>query len=469
MLTEPDMGMVESILSDGTPIRELVDIEKQEVSMRVLLDREVYELELEKLFARAWNLLAHESEVPDAGDYVTRFIGEDPVVVVRDRTGAVNVALNVCSHRGMKVCRSEAGNDRQFKCAYHGWTFDLSGNFVGAPIASEQMHGDVLTKKELGLRTARVDTFAGFIFATWDDTAPSLDDYLGDIKRYLELMFVRTEGGLEALGPPQRFLIPANWKCAAEQHAGDGYHALSLHRSLMELEMQKVDEETPAPAMYGVDVSANGHGLRCIDQRQQYWSSMKDTDLGNTPLERLGVIPPPGLTSEQVPALTERFSDDELRILTEFLPSVGGLFPNMGTFSFNFPTPNGMAGIISWHAFVPKGPDHFEFFNWFLVEKGTSEELRDVMAEISGLAFGVSGFVETDDADTWPQMTESARGVMGRQQKIRYQALLGEKRPEDWPETLGGHVYEGFTKDDNQWNWWLRWNDFMTGNPWDQG
>jgi phenylpropionate dioxygenase-like ring-hydroxylating dioxygenase large terminal subunit len=466
MLTQPDLGTVGPVLSDGTPVRELVDDDRNEVSMRVLVDREIYELELEHLFARTWNLLAHETEIPNAGDFVTRYIGEDPVVVVREPSGGVNVALNVCSHRGMKVCRVDAGTARQLRCPYHGWTFDLGGRFLGAPIAQEQMHGDIMTKSELGLRRARVETFAGFVFATWDDTAPSLDDHLGPIKRYMQLMFERTEDGLEVLGPPQRFLIPANWKCAGEQHAGDGYHALSLHRSLQELGIQKVEDGDPAPAMYGVDVSANAHGFRCIDQRESYWASLDDQDLGDRPLDRLMAVPPPGLTAEQVPALAERFTDEELRVLTEFRPEVGGMFPNIGAFAVNFPTPDGVVGIISWHAFVPKGPERFEFYNWFLVERGTPPELRDAMAELAGLAFGISGFIETDDADTWPQMTASARGVMGRRQKIRYQALIGEKRPADWPDSLGGHVYEGFSKDDNQWQWWRRWAEFVAGDPW---
>ena len=83
---------------------------------------------------------------------------------------------------------------------------------------------------------------------------------------------------------------------------------------------------------------------------------------------------------------------------------------------------------------------------------------------VTGLLTVISGFVETDDSDTWPQMHQSSKGIMGRQQKLRYQALVGDNKPQDWPG--GGHVYDGFTKDDNQWNWWLRWNEFMTGKPW---
>src|SRR2546430_703920 len=101
----------------------------------------------------------------------------------------------------------------------------------GTPLRSlidaENMHGNIIKKDELGLRKARVDAYAGFIFATWDDNAESLDDFLGDIKFYTDLMFDRSEAGLEVLGPPQRFVIRANWKCAGEQHSGDGYHNLT--------------------------------------------------------------------------------------------------------------------------------------------------------------------------------------------------------------------------------------------------
>src|SRR5438445_617655 len=125
MTLDQDLDTLTSpILSDGTPVSKLIDLDRHEVSMRVLSDPEVYDIELKQLFARAWQIVAHESEVPRVNDYVTRYIGEDPVVVVRDRTNKVNVLLNVCTHRGMKVCRGDAGNDKQFKCPYHGWTSD---------------------------------------------------------------------------------------------------------------------------------------------------------------------------------------------------------------------------------------------------------------------------------------------------------------------------------------------------------
>src|SRR5579862_6486276 len=109
MTLDQDLDTVTSpILSDGTAVSKLIDLERHEVSMRVLSDPEIYDLELKHLFARAWTVLAHESEIPRPNDYVTRYIGEDNVIVVRDKQYKINVLLNVCTHRGMRVCRGDA-------------------------------------------------------------------------------------------------------------------------------------------------------------------------------------------------------------------------------------------------------------------------------------------------------------------------------------------------------------------------
>jgi phenylpropionate dioxygenase-like ring-hydroxylating dioxygenase large terminal subunit len=417
---------------------------------------------MKNLFGRTWNLLGHESEIPQPGDYVMRYIGLDPVIITRDRQMGINVLLNICTHRGMQICRAEGGKGATFKCPYHGWSFSNQGKFLGAPIAKEEMHGDVRSKEELGLRRARVEIYAGLIFANWDENAEPLDEFLGDIKFYTDMMYNRSSEGLEVLGPPQRFRIRANWKCAGEQHAGDGYHNLTLHYSLQELEMMAGGEDRPV-AMAGVNVSANGHGLRCIDQTEPFINALKEQGLDKlSAVEKLTMVPPPGMTADQLPDLQARFAEEQLRLMADFPPSVGGLFPNVGCLVLNMPMPDGMSSLISLHSFVPLSPGEFEFYNWFFVEKSAAPELRERMSNTSNLSLGVSGFVETDDADTWPQMTRMSEGFMGAQQKIRYQALSGERKPQDWPG--GGHVYEGFGKDDNQWNWWVTYFDKMLGS-----
>jgi phenylpropionate dioxygenase-like ring-hydroxylating dioxygenase large terminal subunit len=455
------------VLSDGTPLSELIDKDYREVSLRVLNDPELYQLELKHLFAKAWTVVAHEDEIPDVGDYVLRYVGEDQVIVSRAAGGSFTAALNVCTHRAGKVCRFEAGNAKQFQCAYHGWAYKADGTFLAAPVAREEMHGLLRTKDELSLTKARVDTYCGMIFVTFDENAPSLRDYLGPMAWYWDLMFDRCPRGMTVVGHPQRFIIPSNWKSAAEQFAGDIFHTLSLHRSMQELGILSGGEESAEPAMAGAHASWEGHYVRCFDIREDHFvNALKGKDLAAlSPMERLRLAPPAGMPAEMVDALPDRFDDKQLKVLAEFPPQVGQLFPNIAAIAMPFQMPDGTpSAFFSWRVWVPKGPDNFEMFSWTLVERDASVQLRDSMNLMTAAVFGISGFVEVDDTNTWPMQTQAARGVLGRQQKLRYQAITGENKPADWPGPA--HIYAGFPKDDGQWNFWLRYSEFMEGRAW---
>jgi len=128
------------VLRDGTSLDDLIMRESNEVSLRVMTDEELYRLEMEKIFARTWLLLGHESEIPEAGDFIVRDMAEDNVIVARGQDGNVHVSLNVCPHRGMRVCLGEAGNKRVHQCIYHGWAFRPNGDFIGAPIECHPSH-----------------------------------------------------------------------------------------------------------------------------------------------------------------------------------------------------------------------------------------------------------------------------------------------------------------------------------------
>src|SRR5688500_20234746 len=101
-------------------VRQLVDKEKGLVDRNAYVDRDVYEQELEKIFARCWCYLAHDSQIPNPGDFVAAYIGEDPVLVVRDSRGKVGAFLNTCRHLGMSVCRADDGNAAAVHCTYLG-------------------------------------------------------------------------------------------------------------------------------------------------------------------------------------------------------------------------------------------------------------------------------------------------------------------------------------------------------------
>ena len=99
---------------------EYVDAEFGTVDRRIFWDQDIYDLEQERIFARSWLFVAHESQLENAGSFLTTYMGEDSVIVARGDDGAINVFLNSCPHRGNKVCFADSGSQRAFTCNYHG-------------------------------------------------------------------------------------------------------------------------------------------------------------------------------------------------------------------------------------------------------------------------------------------------------------------------------------------------------------
>jgi phenylpropionate dioxygenase-like ring-hydroxylating dioxygenase large terminal subunit len=444
------------LLSDGTPLSGLIDEHEREVSLRVHHDQEIFEIEMEKIFARSWLPVAHESEIPNAGDYVRRYMGQDSCLVVRDSNGAVNVLLNVCSHRGMSLCRAEQGNSSVFKCPYHGWAYDISGQFLGAPFERE-MYGDYLRSRveRLALTKARTASIGGLVFANWNPDAEPFDEYLGDIKWYLDAVLSRTDRGLEAVGPPQRHIIKANWKLLAEQ-LPDGYHTMTLHQSLAQL---GVFQHKLAS---GINVSTrNGHTLRCVDIKATW--NLQGADEEATVEEKLAKLPPPGTDAEMTRQFSRNLTEGQMKLLTETPPMVMGLFPGADLFAFlshDGTEAGGLGPVMMAHAWVPLAPDLFEMMSWILVEHDASSELRNLTRRTTVRSFGISGVIEQDDAEAWRGIQRSMRGVMGRKVTGKYGAMLGINKPEYFEG--GGDVYAGTARDDAQWAWWTRYFEVMT-------
>ena len=99
---------------------------------------------------RCWLFLCHESQIPHPGDFFTTYMGEDPVLVSRDSNGKIGAFLNVCRHRGNRVCRADSGNASAFVCAYHGWTYGSDGKLIAVPSLKEAYY-DELDTSQVGL------------------------------------------------------------------------------------------------------------------------------------------------------------------------------------------------------------------------------------------------------------------------------------------------------------------------------
>ncbi len=207
----------------------VVDAEKGTVDRRIFSDEGIYQLELERIFARAWNFMCHESQIPNPGDFFLNYIGDDRVIAVRDKEGGINVLLNTCRHRGNAVCRADEGHATSFMCTYHGWTYDLKGNLVGVP-GYKEFYKEDLNREEWGLiRAAQVQNCSGFVFATLDPTAPPLAEYLGPVGRIgLDLLAAR--GDMGVVDGVQKYTIGCNWKFAAD-NVWDWYHGSVTHAS----------------------------------------------------------------------------------------------------------------------------------------------------------------------------------------------------------------------------------------------
>src|SRR5207247_1796994 len=152
----------------------LVDVDKGIVSSEIFVNKEIYRQEQERMFARAWLFVGHESQITRPGDFAVSSMGEESVILCRDRGGHIHVFLNSCRHRGMKVCRYDEGNTVEFLCPYHGWSYSTDGQLVGVPYLENSDGGELDTSRWGLIEVAQLENYKGMIFATCEGSAPAI-------------------------------------------------------------------------------------------------------------------------------------------------------------------------------------------------------------------------------------------------------------------------------------------------------
>lgn len=386
-------------------------------------DPEIYQLELERIFGRAWVFLAHTSEIPARGDYVVRRIGEDPFIVVRDEDGEIHAFFDACRHRGTQVCRADSGNTSHFRCPYHGWTYSTKGELVGAPMWQSAFGG--MRKEDNGLATpAQLDTYQGLIFATLDPSAPPLRDYLGGMTWYLDLLFGLSEHGLEVIHAPQRFVIDANWKSPSENFAGDDYHLGTLHRSVWEIGAFPVPFQSN---MMGYHIHASpGHSL-----------SFSIAPEGDDPGPKFFGFPEDLARTFD----TTCISAAQLEIARRSRVIVSTIFPNLSLLVLPM-TEDGAhyppTAIVTLRIWQPRGVGSVEVWNWFFAWRHATPDQKERTYRAGLGTFSMGGSFEMDDTEPWITVGRAGRSAFARLTNFTLNYQMGlpgigiARRVEDW-------------------------------------
>ncbi|MGA6969191.1 MAG: Rieske 2Fe-2S domain-containing protein [Xanthobacteraceae bacterium] len=205
-------------------------VEPGRVHREVYTDPDIFELEMERIFGRAWLFVGHASQVPQHGDYITTELGRQPVIMVRHRDGSVHVLLNRCTHRGAKVVNDRTGNAARLTCCYHGWSYETDGRLATVPVP-EGCAAD-FDKAAFGLaRAPRVEEYRGFLFASLAEKGLSFEDHIGAMKGNIDDLVDRAPDGELALDAGMhRYVYGGNWKLQVE-NVLDSYHVPFGHAS----------------------------------------------------------------------------------------------------------------------------------------------------------------------------------------------------------------------------------------------
>ncbi|HUD37524.1 MAG TPA: aromatic ring-hydroxylating dioxygenase subunit alpha [Streptosporangiaceae bacterium] len=431
----------------------IAEVRRGLVPAHIYNDAEVFALERDRLFSRAWVFVAHESEIPDPGDYVVRRVLADSFIVVRDEARAVRVLFNMCLHKGMAVCRAELGNASHFRCPYHAWTYRNDGRLAGLPFHADAYGGeDGFAREGQSLLPApAMASYNGLIFVSLRPDPPALTEYLGNFAYYLDFYTRQSPAGVELRGP-QRWRVKANWKIGAENFAGDSYHTPHTHASVVDIGLFREPKASKRKegALY---TAGPGSG------------TTYKLPPGGTFDEQLRYV---GYPHELIAAMRATWSREQQELIAEsgFMVSAATLFPNL-SFVHNWPVVDAagtVAPFISVRQWQPVSERETEVLSWFAVDAAAPDDFKRRSYQAYLMCFGSSGMFEQDDVENWVSITDMAGGSMARRLRLNSRMGLTSDDKPIKPPLAGfagpGVAYQGFGEF-NQRHWLAQWSDHL--------
>ncbi|WP_028716746.1 Rieske 2Fe-2S domain-containing protein [Paracoccus sp. J39] len=235
----------------------------------IFTNEDLFALEMKHIFEGNWVYLAHESQIPEPNDYCTTWIGRQPVVITRDKTGTLHAVINACAHKGAMLCRRKQGNKGSFTCPFHGWTFSNTGKLLKVKDAKTTQYPEQFGKDGSHdlTRVARFESYRGFLFGSLNADVAPLEEFLGETTIIIDQIVDQAPEGLEVLRGNSSYIYDGNWKLQMENGC-DGYHVSTVHWNYAttmdrrsETGTKAVDANSWSKSVAGVYGFENGHIL----------------------------------------------------------------------------------------------------------------------------------------------------------------------------------------------------------------
>jgi phenylpropionate dioxygenase-like ring-hydroxylating dioxygenase large terminal subunit len=382
-----------------------VDVAQGVVSREAFVSDDVYRLELAQIFEKGWVFLAHETEIPEPGDYLVRTLGKAPVIVVRDGDGAIRAMLNSCRHRGTKLCRADAGNAQRFVCPYHGWSYERDGRLITTTFDAHMPSGMDFSQWGL-IPVPRLDVYRGLVFGSWDADVVDLASYLGDFRWYIDCFFARTPGGMQVLAPPHRWRARANWKFGALNFIGDSQHIFTTHVGPLTLNpLRSARSGFTKIADRSVQIiTEGGHGCTL-----SYLAAGMGDDAYRTH------------NPDLAPIYSTILRPEQLHLLHHLRVAVANVFPNLSFIETQAGVGQKSLIIRQWH---PVSGSEMEILSWVLAEKEASAAYKSEVLNSGFHNFGIAGVFEQDDVELWTSATQAADNAVARKYPLSFHTGL---------------------------------------------
>ena len=294
-------------------------IQSNKVHGSLYSDADLFKEEIQRIWFKTWVYVGHESEVPNNNDFVMKSIGPQPIIMIRDKEGVVQLLQNRCPHRGNQVCVKDKGNAKMFTCPYHSWTFANTGELIGFAFPEGYEGNEAADKSKLGLaKVARVESYRGFVFGCMSEEGVSLKDYLGGAAETLDrLCETSPEGEIEVTSGFLKHQTRSNWKFLVENET-DGYHPAFVHASIFNV------SDSGIGSLYGAKSTAltrdYGNGHTEVDLRPEFRKADKPLQWFGTSAERL---------PDYVAKMNDAYGEEKAReIMIDGTPHVM-IYPNL--------------------------------------------------------------------------------------------------------------------------------------------